>query len=42
MNETNIRDVRKLKWQYKVRNMPKKSLLAIADRAVLELSLIHI
>ena len=33
--ETN-RDVRKLKWQYKVRNMPKKRLPAIADRAVWE------
>ena len=30
------RDVRKLKWQYKVRNMPKKRLPAIADRAVWE------
>ena len=27
-------DVRKLKWQYKVRNMPKQRLPAIADRAV--------
>ena len=36
MNETNIRDVRKLKWQYKVRNMPKKRSPAIADRAVWE------
>ena len=33
--ETN-RDVRKLKWQYKVRNMPKKRLPAIPDRAVWE------
>ena len=49
--ETN-RDVRKLKWQYKARNMPKTRLSAIADRAVWEkvtegragirLSLIHI
>ena len=31
-----IRDVRKLKWQYKVRNMTKKRLPAIADRAVWE------
>ena len=31
------RDVRKLTWQYKVRNMPKKRLPAIkADRAVWE------
>ena len=30
------RDVRKLKWQYKVGNMPKKNLPAIADRAVWE------
>ena len=30
------RDVRKLKWQYDVRNMPKKRLPAIADRAVWE------
>ena len=30
------RDMRKLKWQYKVRNMPKKSLPAIIDRAVWE------
>lgn len=30
------RDVRKLKWQYKVRNMPKHRLPAIADRAVWE------
>ena len=29
-------DVRGLKWQYKVRNMPKKRLPAIADRAVWE------
>ena len=33
--ETN-RDVRKLKWQRKVRNMPKKRLPATADRAVSE------
>ena len=33
--ETN-RDVRKLKWQYKVHNMPDKSLPAIVDRAVWE------
>ena len=33
--ETN-RDVRKLKWQCKVKNMPKKRLPAIADRAVWE------
>ena len=31
-----IRDVRKLKWPYKVTNMPKKRLSAIADRAVWE------
>ena len=30
------RDVRKLKWQYKLRNTPKKRLPAIADRAVWE------
>ena len=30
------KDVRKLRWQYKVRNMPKKRLPAIADRAVWE------
>ena len=30
------RDVKKLKRQYKVRNMPKKRLPAIADRAVWE------
>ena len=30
------RDVRKLKWQYKVRNLPEKRLPAIADRAVWE------
>ena len=30
------RDVRKLKWQCKVKNMPKKRLPAIADRAVWE------
>ena len=29
-------DVGRLKWQYKVRNMPKKRLPAIADRAVWE------
>ena len=29
-----IRDVRKLKSQYKVRSMPKKRLPAIDDRAV--------
>ena len=28
------RDVRKLKWQYKVRNLPKKRSAVIADRAV--------
>ena len=28
------RDVRKLKWQYKVRNLPKKRSPVIADRAV--------
>ena len=33
--ETN-RDVRNLKWQYQVRNMPKKRLPAIADRDVWE------
>ena len=33
--ETN-RDVRMLKWQKKKRNMPKKRLPAIADRAVRE------
>ena len=33
--ETN-RDARKLKWQYKVRNMPKKRLPAIANRVVRE------
>ena len=33
--ETN-RDVRKLKWQYKVKNMPEKRLPAIVDRAVWE------
>ena len=33
--ETN-RDVRNLKWQYQVRNMPKKRLPTIADRAVWE------
>ena len=33
--ETN-RDVRKLKWQYKVKNMAKKRLPAIVDRAVWE------
>ena len=30
------RDVTKLKWQYKVKNMPYKRLRAIADRAVWE------
>ena len=30
------RDVRKSKWQYKVRNMPEKRLPAVADRAVWE------
>ena len=30
------RDERMLKWQHKVRNMPKKRLPAIADRAVWE------
>ena len=30
------RDMRKLKWQYEVRNMPKKRLPAILDRAVWE------
>ena len=29
------RDVRELKWQYKVRNLPKKRLPAIVDRVVL-------
>ena len=29
-------DARKLEWQYKVRNMPKQRLPAIADRAVWE------
>ena len=29
-------EVRKLKWQYKVRNMPKKRLPAIAGMAVWE------
>ena len=33
--ETN-RDVRKLEWQHKVRNMPEKRLPAIADRAAWE------
>ena len=33
--ETN-RDVRKLKWQYKVKNMPEKKMPAIVDRAVRE------
>ena len=33
--ETN-RNLRKLKWQYKVKNTPKKLLPAIADRAVWE------
>ena len=31
-----IRDVRKLKWQYKVKKMPEKRLPAITDRAVWE------
>ena len=31
-----IRDVRKLKWQYKVKNMPNKRLPAIVDKAVWE------
>ena len=31
-----IRDVIKLKWQYKVNNMPEKRLPAIVDRAVWE------
>ena len=30
------RDVRTLRWQYEVRNMPKKRLPAIADRTVWE------
>ena len=30
------RDVRKLNWQYKVKNMPEKKLPAIADDAVWE------
>ena len=30
------RDVRKLKWQYKVKNMPEKRLPAIVDRDVWE------
>ena len=29
-------EARKLKWQYKVRNMPNKRLPAIADRAAWE------
>ena len=33
--ETN-RDVRNLKWQYKVRNVPEKRLPAMVDRAVWE------
>ena len=33
--ETN-RDVRKLKWQYKVKNIPEKSLPAVLDRALRE------
>ena len=33
LNKTN-RNVRKLKWQYKARNMPEKRLPAIADRVV--------
>ena len=28
------RDVRKLKWQYKLKNMPEKRLPDIVDRAV--------
>ena len=31
-----IRDVKKMKWQYKVKNMPEKRLPAIVDRAVWE------
>ena len=31
-----IRDVRKLKWQYKVNNMPEKRLPAIVDNSVWE------
>ena len=31
-----IRDVRKLKWQYELKNMPEKRLPAIVDRAVWE------
>ena len=30
------RDMRRLKWQYKVRNMQKKRLPVIADRVVWE------
>ena len=30
------RDVGKLKWQYKIKNMPEKRLPAIVDRAVWE------
>ena len=30
------RDIRKLKWQYKVKNMPEKRLPPIVDRAVWE------
>ena len=30
------RDVRKLKWQYKVKNMPEKRLPVIVDNAVWE------
>ena len=30
------KDVRKLEWQYKVKNMPEKRLPAIVDRAVWE------
>ena len=30
------RDMRELKWQYKVRSMPKKRLPAMVDRAVWE------
>ena len=28
------RDVRKLKWQYEVKNMPEKRLPALVDRVV--------
>ena len=30
------RDMRKLKWQYEVKNLPEKRLPAIGDRAVWE------